>query len=205
MARTVADAFNQYHQQYVKPQMNARLTSSAAAATYATQASLGTKAELESPHFTGVPTAPTAGNDTDSTQIATTEFCQNLIRRLCGVDTKTIALLADLADALLNQPDFRTAVVEALDGKLNKTDAASTYLTKTDASNTYLAKKGSKIQLSDSAYTEISSLVEAIYIGKRVSGGSYIEIGPGGVLLTGQGKQFYVDSTGVYANGTKIG
>lgn len=136
MARTVADAFNQYHQQYVKPQMNARLTSSAAAATYATQASLATRATLDSPHFTGTPTAPTAGNDTDSTQIATTEFCQNLIRRLCGVDTKTIALLADLADALLNQPDFREAVVTVLDNKLDKSDAAATYMKKTDSIDT---------------------------------------------------------------------
>ena len=121
MARTMADAFNQYHQGYVKPQVES-------------------KVGKNSPAFTGTPTAPTADNDTDSTQIATTEFCQNLIRRLCGVDTKTIALLADLADALLNQPDFRDAVVTVLGNKLDKTDAANTYLTKSDASTTYLSK-----------------------------------------------------------------
>lgn len=113
MARTMADAFNQYHQGYVKPQVES-------------------KVGKNSPAFTGTPTAPTADNDTDSTQIATTEFCQNLIRRLCGVDTKTIALLADLADALLNQPDFRDAVVTVLGNKLDKTDAATTYATKAD-------------------------------------------------------------------------
>lgn len=121
MARTMADAFNQYHQGYVKPQVES-------------------KVGKNSPAFTGTPTAPTADNDTDSEQIATTEFCQNLIRRLCGVDTKTIALLADLADALLNQPDFRDAVVTVLGNKLDKTAAATTYLTKSDASTTYLSK-----------------------------------------------------------------
>ena len=96
---------------------------------------IDTKADKYSPALTGTPTAPTADNDTDSAQIATTEFCQNLIRRLCGVDTKTIALLADLADALLNQPDFRDAVVTVLGNKLDKTDAATTYATKAELNN----------------------------------------------------------------------
>ena len=37
---------------------------------------LALKAALESPEFTGTPTAPTAGAGTDTTQIATTEFVQ---------------------------------------------------------------------------------------------------------------------------------
>ena len=36
-----------------------------------------TKAPLESPTFSGVPTAPTAGNNTNSAQVATTAFVKN--------------------------------------------------------------------------------------------------------------------------------
>lgn len=40
------------------------------------------KADKNSPSLTGIPTAPTASNDTDSTQIATTAFVQALTKSL---------------------------------------------------------------------------------------------------------------------------
>ena len=40
---------------------------------------LDEKAPINSPEFTGVPTAPTASSETSSTQIATTEFVQSLV------------------------------------------------------------------------------------------------------------------------------
>lgn len=43
---------------------------------------LSAKANLASPTFTGTPKAPTAGNSTNSTQIATTAFVQNLLQSL---------------------------------------------------------------------------------------------------------------------------
>lgn len=132
MARTVADAFNQYHQNYVKPQVESKLNTSAAAATYATQASLANYALKDSPALTGTPTAPTAGNDTDSTQIATTEFVQNLIRRLVGAAPDTLDTLVELAVAINNDPNFAQTIVQALDNKLNKSDAQTTYLGKND-------------------------------------------------------------------------
>lgn len=132
MARTVADAFNQYHQNYVKPQVESKLNTSAAAATYATQASLANYAPKDSPALTGTPTAPTPDNDTDSTQIATTEFCQNLIRRLVGSAPETLNTLVELATAINNDPNFAQTIVQALDNKLNKTDAATMYLGKNE-------------------------------------------------------------------------
>lgn len=132
MARTVADAFNQYHQNYVKPQVESKLNTSAAAATYATQASLANYAPINSPALTGTPTAPTPDNDTNSTQIATTEFCQNLIQRLMGATPETLDTLAELATAINNDPNFAQTIVQALDNKLNKTDAATMYLGKND-------------------------------------------------------------------------
>jgi hypothetical protein len=48
------------------------------------QTALNSKADLDSPALTGVPTAPTAAPSTNTTQIATTEFVQNA---LSAVDT----------------------------------------------------------------------------------------------------------------------
>ena len=67
---------------------------------------INTKAPKNSPALTGTPTAPTADNDTDSTQIATTEFCQNLIRRLVGSAPETLNTLVELATAINNDPNF---------------------------------------------------------------------------------------------------
>ena len=44
--------------------------------TEVTISSLGNKAGLASPAFTGTPTAPTAAGDTNTTQIATTAYVQ---------------------------------------------------------------------------------------------------------------------------------
>lgn len=96
---------------------------------------INTKADKHSPNFTGTPTAVTAGNETDSTQLATTEFCQNLIRRLVGSAPETLNTLVELATAINNDPTFAQTIVQALDGKLNKTDAANTYATKAELSN----------------------------------------------------------------------
>ena len=45
---------------------------------------LALKADLASPTFTGVPAAPTAATSTDTTQVATTEFVQNVFTDLGG-------------------------------------------------------------------------------------------------------------------------
>jgi len=45
---------------------------------------LALKADIASPTFTGVPAAPTAATSTDTTQIATTEFVQNVFTDLGG-------------------------------------------------------------------------------------------------------------------------
>lgn len=46
------------------------------------QGQLNGKAPLESPAFTGTPTAPTAASTTNNTQLATTEFVQTLVNNL---------------------------------------------------------------------------------------------------------------------------
>ena len=93
---------------------------------------INVKADKHSPALTGTPTAPTPDNDTDSGRIATTEFVQNLIRRLVSATPETIETLYNLTVALTTNKPVMEAVVQELDKKLNKTDAASTYATKAD-------------------------------------------------------------------------
>ena len=52
--------------------------------TIADNPDLAAKADLASPPLTGVPAAPTAATSTDTTQIATTEFVQNVFTDLGG-------------------------------------------------------------------------------------------------------------------------
>ena len=111
---------------------------------------INTKADKHSPNFTGTPTAETADNETDSTQLATTEFCQNLIRRLVGSAPETLNTLVELATAINNDPTFAQTIVQALDGKLNKTDAANTYLGKNATAASASKVIGGTITLSGS-------------------------------------------------------
>jgi hypothetical protein len=56
--------------------LDAKLASATAATTYETITNVALKAPLASPALTGVPTAPTAAADTNTTQIATTAFAK---------------------------------------------------------------------------------------------------------------------------------
>ena len=69
--KNFADALNQVvnGSNGLAARIDAKLSTSAAAATYA---------EIDSPNLMGTPTAPTPDNDTDSTQIATTNFVRIL-------------------------------------------------------------------------------------------------------------------------------
>ena len=96
---------------------------------------INVKADKHSPALKGTPTAPTPDNDTDSGQIATTEFVQNLIRRLVSATPETIETLYNLTVALTTNKPVMEAVVQELDKKLNKTDAATTYATKDELSD----------------------------------------------------------------------
>lgn len=74
---TQANATNNYLTQINAA--NTYLTQVNAANTYQTKAEMTPYATLESPIFTGEPTAPTAPTDTDTTQIATTNFVKQAI------------------------------------------------------------------------------------------------------------------------------
>ncbi|MBS5006117.1 MAG: phage tail protein [Enterobacter sp.] len=78
---------------------------------------LALKAPLASPALTGKPTAPTAVQSTNNTQIATTAFVKSAIAGLVGSSPEALDTLNELAAALGNDPNFATTVMNALAGK----------------------------------------------------------------------------------------
>ncbi|BBS91714.1 tail fiber protein [Klebsiella sp. WP7-S18-CRE-02] len=73
-----------------------------------------------SPTFTGTPTAPTAANNDNSKKLATTEFVAKALAALAGSAPETLDTLKELADALGNDPNFATTVLNKLAEKLAK-------------------------------------------------------------------------------------
>lgn len=78
---------------------------------------LALKAPLASPALTGAPTAPTAVQSTNNTQIATTAFVKSAVAGLVGSSPEALDTLNELAAALGNDPNFATTVMNALAGK----------------------------------------------------------------------------------------
>ncbi|EES2242096.1 phage tail protein, partial [Escherichia coli] len=78
---------------------------------------LALKAPLSSPALTGTPTAPTAAQSANNTQIATTAFVKSAIAAMVGSAPAALDTLNELAAALGNAPNFSTTVLNALAGK----------------------------------------------------------------------------------------
>lgn len=73
-----------------------------------------------SPIFTGTPTAPTPAASDNSKKLVTTEFVARAIAALAGTAPETLDTLKELADALGNDPNFATTVLNKLAEKLAK-------------------------------------------------------------------------------------
>ncbi|HCK1404224.1 TPA: phage tail protein [Escherichia coli] len=78
---------------------------------------LALKAPLSSPALTGTPTAPTAEQSVNNTQIATTAFVKSAIAAMVGSAPAALDTLNELAAALGNDPNFATTMLNALAGK----------------------------------------------------------------------------------------
>ncbi|ECC3210153.1 shikimate transporter, partial [Salmonella enterica subsp. diarizonae] len=76
-----------------------------------------TKAPLDSPAFTGTPTTLTPPDDAKGLQTANAEFVRKLIAALVGSVPESLDTLQELADALGNDPNFATTIVNKLAGK----------------------------------------------------------------------------------------
>ena len=78
---------------------------------------LALKAPLSSPALTGTPTAATAAQSINNTQIATTAFVKSAIAGMVGSAPAALDTLNELAAALGNDPNFATTMLNALAGK----------------------------------------------------------------------------------------
>lgn len=83
----------------------------------ATQTALDAKASLASPAFTGIPTAPTAAANTNTTQIATTQYVQTEINDLLNGAPAALDTLNELAAALNNDASYASTITTALASK----------------------------------------------------------------------------------------
>ena len=93
----------------IQTQIDSKLATATAASTYA---------PLASPALTGVPTAPTAAANTNTTQVATTAYVQAEIAELIDTAPGALDTLNELAAALGDDANFSTTVTTALGTKL---------------------------------------------------------------------------------------
>ena len=110
--------------------------------------SLGLKADLASPALSGVPTAPTAAANTNTTQIATTAYVQTEIADLIASAPGALDTLDELAAALGDDANYAATITTALGGKA---PLASPALTGTPTSPTAAADTNTT-QVATTAY-----------------------------------------------------
>ena len=77
------------------------------------------KADLASPIFTGTPAAPTAGSNTNTTQIATTAFVQTELTDLIGGAPGALDTLNELAAAINDDSSYASTITTALGNKVS--------------------------------------------------------------------------------------
>lgn len=75
------------------------------------------KAPLDSPELTGTPTTPTPPLTINNQQIVNAEFVHAAVAALVGSSPEALDTLAELAQALGNDPNFATTMLNALSGK----------------------------------------------------------------------------------------
>ena len=105
---------------------------------------LSAKAPLDSPTFTGTPSAPTAAAATNTTQIATTAFVRTEISNLVASAPAALDTLDELANALGDDASFATTVTNSLSEKapLASPTFTGTVTVPTPANATDAATKG---------------------------------------------------------------
>jgi len=96
---------------------------------------------LNSPAFTGTPTAPTVAGSTDSsTKIATTAFVQAVVAAMIDSAPALLDTLNELAAAIGDDPNFATTVADLIATKLNSSAVSAFMLTVLDDANANAAR-----------------------------------------------------------------
>lgn len=119
------------------------------------------KANKHSPNFTGKPTSPTPPKDSNDTSISTTAWVRDAIAELVGSSPETLNTLAELAEALGNDPNFATTITEELAQKQPLSPLLTAIAAVTTAANKLLYFTGSnKVGLTDFTETARSLLAK---------------------------------------------
>lgn len=107
----------------------------------ATKTELGAKAPLANPDFSGAVKVPTALLGNNSLLAANTAFVQATVAALVASSPAALDTLKELADAINNDPNFATTVLNALAGKANKATTLGGYGITDGATKTELNTK----------------------------------------------------------------
>ena len=119
------------------------------------------KANKHSPNFTGKPTTPKPPKDSNDTSISTTSWVRDAIAELVGSSPETLNTLAELAEALGNDPNFATTITEELAQKQPISPLLTAIAAVTSAANKLLYFTGSnKVELTDFTETARSLLAK---------------------------------------------
>ena len=119
------------------------------------------KANKHSPSFTGKPTSPKPPKDSNDTSISTTSWVRDAIAELVGSSPETLNTLAELAEALGNDPNFATTITGELAQKQPLSPLLTAIAAVTTAANKLLYFTGSnKAELTDFTETARSLLAK---------------------------------------------
>lgn len=91
------------------------------------QDELNKKANTISPAFTGIPTAPTASEKSNSLQIATTAFVVRAINNLIGTAPETLNTLEEIAAALGGDENIKQVLLNEIAKKADKSTSLEGY------------------------------------------------------------------------------
>jgi hypothetical protein len=167
----------------IQTQIDSKLATATAASTYA---------PLASPALTGVPTAPTAAANTNTTQVATTAYVQTEITDLIGGAPGALDTLNELATALANDASYSTTITTALATKL---PLAGGTMTGTLAMGTYkitgLADPSNAQDAATKNYIDTASIAPSNLTGPITSVGPATSI----ASQTGTGTKFVMDTS----------
>jgi hypothetical protein len=167
----------------IQAQIDAKLATATAASTYA---------PLASPALTGVPTAPTAAADTNTTQIATTAYVQTELTDLIGGAPGALDTLNELAAALADDASYSTTITTALAGKLPLAGGTMTGAIAMGTSKiTGLGEPASAQDAATKNYIDTAVIAPGNLTGPITSVGAATSI----ASQTGTGTKFVVDTS----------
>ena len=167
----------------IQTQLDAKLATATASSTYA---------PLASPALTGVPTAPTAAANTNTTQVATTAYVQTEITDLIAAAPGALDTLNELATALGNDAAFSTTVTNSLATKLPL--AGGTMTGAIAMGTNKITGLGDPTNAQDAAtknYIDTASIAPSNLTGPITSVGPATSI----ASQTGTGTKFVMDNT----------